>query len=371
MRGRLTVYRPDGAPLAGVGLGDPLDLVNLTDTGVYTVSVDASSEVTIDLQVMADRAGEIEIDGEPVLLKLPPWQHGRYTFRGTVGQALGLGFGALGADPTRVAASFRVYKPDGTLLLRDEWRGPAYRAVLPTTGTYTLMVDPIDRKMTLVAVTLSSEDAGGVLAVSAPALRFNSARLGRNASYTFSGNAGESFSVVTTENTFAGGELIVYRPNGKVLSTNDFYAAVQPVNLPETGTYTVFVRPMPTGVGSVNVGLVSNLSGTMQIDATPVTLSLTTGQYARLTFSGAAGQKVRLSYSGVNTQPKDAIVVYRIINPDGSILFINSHHGNQGNDQVSLPTTGTYTLMVGPRHMASTNLTVMLSPVPGGPRVAD
>src|SRR5207253_313450 len=102
---------------------------------------------------------------------------------------------------------------------------------------------------------------------------------------------------------------------------------------------------------------------------------------ARPTFSGAAGQRVSLNITngsfGTNTC---CAIRVSIQNPDGSNLVSPTYEANTGGfiDTVTLPTTGTYTIVIDPQGTTTGSGTLNLYDVPadasgsitiGGPSV--
>src|SRR5207245_1093680 len=125
------------------------------------------------------------------------------------------------------------------------------------------------------------------------------------------------------------------------------------LTLPVTGTYTVLVDPYSSNTGSATVTLYdvpADVSGTIVPGGSSVSVALNTpGQNARLTFSGTAGQRE----SANATNNTIAGVTLAVLKPDNTMLgstFFSSSTGFL--DVLTLPTTGTYTLVVDP---SSTN----------------
>ena len=80
--------------------------------------------------------------------------------------------------------------------------------------------------------------------------------------------------------------------------------------------------------------------------ASVTAITATPGQNAILTFSGTTGQKVSLNLTGV-TIDTSYVSVY---NPDGTPLFSPAFVSTSGKfvDTLTLPATGTYTILVNP-----------------------
>lgn len=86
------------------------------------------------------------------------------------------------------------------------------------------------------------------------------------------------------------------------------------------------------------------------------------GQDARLSFSGTAGQLVNLAVSNSTFTTAGRCLNYSILNPDGSQLTTALTCGAGGAlNQVSLPSTGTYTALISPMNGATGSATVTLT----------
>ncbi len=265
-------------------------------------------------------------------------------------------------------------KPDGSSLTGcNSYSAPGGQcdvASLPTTGTYTVLVDPASTNAASLTLTLSN-DLTGSLTVNGSALTFSTARVGQNARYTFSGTAGQSYSVLWTGNTFPGNytSIYIYKPDGSYLTSTSINetslanGTLDLVNLAVTGTYTVFVNPYGTGTGQVAVSIKGDATGTLAIDGAVSNLTLAAGQNARYTFSGTAGQRLGLGISALTTTPSGGYVTVTVYKPDGTTLTgCNSYSAPGGQcDVASLPTTGTYTVLVDPAAVYAANVTLTLS----------
>jgi hypothetical protein len=121
--------------------------------------------------------------------------------------------------------------------------------------------------------------------------------------------------------------------------------------LPVTGTYSIVIDPGSTSTGSATLTLSSEINGgslTINGASAPITISRV-GQRTRLTFAGTASQQatVRLTSNSMGT------VTVSLFKPDGSQLTASTSSAGSFNlSTQTLPTSGTYTILVDP---ASTN----------------
>ena len=118
-----------------------------------------------------------------------------------------------------------------------------------------------------------------------------------------------------------------------------------------------------TGNATLTLYTAGDQTGPIPADGTPVPISIATpGQNARLTFSGFAGQIVaaRLANGTFSSYCWD--FSFSIVASDGATLrTINSCSGsNAFLDQLTLPTTGLYTLVLNPDTSLTGNATLTL-----------
>jgi hypothetical protein len=131
--------------------------------------------------------------------------------------------------------------------------------LLPTTGTYSVLVNPNAAHSGNATLTLSDE-LTGTLTVNGPSLPLALARVGQNARLTVAGTAGQVVTVRLTSNTAGWVAVTLWKPDGTVLTTSTtwvsaFNLATQ--TLPTTGTYTVTVNPTGINTGSITVAVTS------------------------------------------------------------------------------------------------------------------
>ena len=146
-----SILEPGGAPVAGPTIfgsgGGFVDTVTLPSNGAYTVVADPQGPVTGSLtltlyDVPADAAGSAVVGGPAVTVSTTtPGQNAVVSFAGTAGDGLLARIGPFNCCSTRVS----VRNPDGSLLAGPVSFNPdggPLTAHLPTSGTYTLFIDP-------------------------------------------------------------------------------------------------------------------------------------------------------------------------------------------------------------------------------------
>jgi hypothetical protein len=193
----VSINKPDGtrlvAPVAvssGQGL---IDGTTLPVTGTYAIVVDpyqtATGTVTLTLfDLPSDATASATVGGPPVTVTTTAaGQNARVTFSGTAGDGIVVKLGP--GNCCTVTAS--VLKPDGTTLVPGTTFGTGGGSLnmrLPTTGTYTVLIDYITSATGSVTVQVLLDNTGPT----APSLTLAS----------------------TTGDGFAQGTTFFYRPAG-------------------------------------------------------------------------------------------------------------------------------------------------------------
>ena len=308
--------------------------------------------------------GTITIEGATVTPTLTvPGQRARYTFAGTAGQWVNLGLTAVTISSSTVS----LLKPDGTTLVSSSFNTSGGSldptTTLPTTGTYTIVVDPAGLATGSMTLTLTSP-LTGTITLDGASVPISLTKAGRTARYTFSGTSGQWVSLGMTAVTINFSTVILLNPNGTQLASTTVGTSGSglepPSTLPTTGTYTIIIDPSGTNTGTITLKLMSYLSGTLNLNgaATTSTISIV-GQNARYTFSGTAGQWVNLGMTAVSIA-SSAITLWK---PDGTQLAFTTvgTTGGSLDPPTTLPTTGTYTVTINPSGANTGSMTLTLS----------
>ena len=368
----VSILKPDGtslvAPTPFTTSGGAIDSQILPVSGTYAILVDPSGvftgNVTLTLYNTPDITGTITIDGATVTPTLTvPGQRARYTFDGTAGQWVNLGLTGV----TITSSNVSMFKPDGSTPLASTGIGTAGGSLdpvtaLPETGTYTNVVDPAGLSTGAMTLTLTSP-LTGTITVDGASIPISLIKAGQTARYTFSGTSGQWVSLGLTSVTTTSSLVKLLSPSGTQLaavSVGTSGGGLEPPGaLPATGTYTIIVDPASTYTGNITLTLMSYLSGSLDLDGTATTATITTvGQNGRYTFEGTAGQRVSLGMTGV-TITSTAVTLWK---PDSTVLAAATVGAGGGSlDPPVLPTTGTYAVTVNPAAQYTGAMTMTLS----------
>jgi len=235
---------------------------------------------------------------------------------------------------------------------------------LPTTGTYTIVLNPsgaatgqATTNLYTVVDTTQSITVGGAAVVSPISTPGQVARL------TFSGTTSQRISVKSDWTGTACWTVRIMKPDATQLTSTFTCGAsifIEPQQLPVNGTYTIEIDPSGGGTGSAttNAYNVTDVSGSVTINGSAFALTTTVpGQNANITFSGTASQlaTVRVASSTYSC------VTVTLLKPDGtSLTSVFTCGGTFNLSQQTLPVTGTYTIKVDPNSssIGSANVSV-------------
>jgi len=394
---RVSILKPDGTALITPQIlgttGAFFDVQTLPVTGTYTIFIDPQNadvgSMTLTLyDVPPDPAPSITPGGAAVTVTTTvPGQNARPTFSGTAGQRISLRLTNVTIG-TSTCCSVRVsiLNPDGTTLVSPTLFGTTGGFIdvqtLATTGTYTIVVDPQNTDIGSATLTLNDvpADFTGTITPGGAAVTVTTTISGQNASLTFSGTASQRVSLQMTNvtigtSTCCSVRVSIKKPDGTNLVSPTLFGTtggfIDIQTLPATGTYTIFVDPQNTDVGSMTLTLNDvPADPTPSITAGGAAVTVTTtvpGQNARPTFSGTAGQRISLRMTAVSIGTSTCCSTrVSILNPDGSTLVSPTFVGTTGGfiDVQTLATTGTYTIVVDPQNTDTGSMTLTLYSVP-------
>jgi YD repeat-containing protein len=370
-----TVFLPNGTQLTWVYSdfhGRDLHIASLPVTGTYTIRVAPYSTYTGIKPITLSQdliVGPIVAGGAAVPVNISrPGQRARLTFTGTAGQRLTLGF--PDASPFD---SITVTNPDGTTLAAYTGSSDLSLVMppLPTTGSYSILVDPRyadTRNMTLTM----SEEINGSIVIDGAALPLTLTRVGQVARVTFTATAGQRLNLAIT-NANLSTNLAILKPDGSTWGTSSVGngSVIDTAPAPSTGMYTLVFNPPGATTGSLTLTLSAEIAGSITMGGSPVGISITRpGQKARLAFSGTASQRVSLHITGVTVSGSAYV---GLLKPDGSVIsgfpnwsqmtFLGPGSGFLGT--YTLATTETaYTVYVAPSGTGTAGATFTLYDVP-------
>ena len=379
---KVTLLRPDARVVSTATFGTNggfLDAAVLAQTGMYAVVVDpqgsATGAVTITLHdVPADASGTVAFGSSAPVTTTVPGQNANVTFSGVAGQRASVvvsdvSFGTSTCCSLRIS----ILKPNGSVLVTPVSVGSnggfLDAVVLPTTGTYTLFVDPqgpVTGSATLTLYNVPADAAATIVPGGAPAT-VSTTVPGQNAGVTFDAVSNQKVSVKVGPSCCAT-RVSIIKPNGAVLVAAMTLGAgggfMDTVTIPTTGTYTILVDLQGPATGDVTLTLYdvpADVTGTIAFGVPKTVTTTVPGQNASLTFTGTAGQVVSLVMAGGCCTTRISL-----LKPNGTVLVSPVSFGAAGGflDATTLPNNGTYTIAIDPQGAATGALTFTLHTVP-------
>ncbi|MDT5268361.1 MAG: hypothetical protein QOH49_547 [Acidobacteriota bacterium] len=374
------LLRPDGSQVTYVGIGQNgtalMDTQMLSTTGTYTILFDPQGanvgSVTAQLNDATDvSAGTITPGGAAVTVSTTTaGQNARLTFTGTAGQRVSLNVTGV----TNPGSNVTILNPDGSVLSPAVGYGTGGVFVeprtLPTTGTYSIYIDPWGGNTGSATFTLYDvpADPSATIVNNGTPVTMTTTAPGQNARVTFTGTYGQRVSLNLSSVTNPGAYVSLLRPDGSqqtYVYTGTGGAFMDGQTLTATGTFTLFIDPQGTNTGSMTLTLydaTDNTGTTITPGGAPVTVSTTTaGQNARVTFTGTVGQRVSLNLTNVTVNG----AYVSLLNPDGAQLsYVYTGTGGAFLDTQLLPANGTYTLFIDPQGTNTGGMTLQLYNVP-------
>ena len=382
---RLSILKPDGTTLKAASYfgenGAFFDPKTLPVDGLYKIVLDpegdAKGKATVTLYDVPDNPSVPIVvgGGSQSATMSTPGQNANFTFDGTAGQRI-----SLHVDQTVPSARVSIVGPGGVKVLlpattsddADTFLGPWE---LPDDGSYRVVFDPTNAATGGATVELFDvpADVTGSLAAGTPQV-VTIAEPGQNARLSFSGDEGQRISVELTDVSLGsspccGAKVSVKKPDGTTLiaatSVGTTGGFLDRTTLPVAGTYKIVVNPVGEATGDLTLTLHSvpaDDTGALAFGEPHAFTITTPGQNSVHTFSGQAGKRISLDVSGVTIDLSEVSVV----KPDGSKLIFPTNVFTSGAffDTKTLPTTGTYKVLLNPTDAATGDATLTVYNVP-------
>lgn len=339
--GTLYIYKPDGSYWTS---GNNITHLTLPETGSYTVvlrlyHLTYSGSYQLHYVLGGDAVENTElISGTTLVESLNTYDMDSYYLDGIAGETITL---MLDENESTTGVIY-LYRPDGSYWTSGN---NLTHVTLPDTGRYTVIIR-------FYHLTYSGDYSlhyvrGGAAVENGSLVSGETRTSSLSAydidSYTFSGNAGETVTLIMDEDESTTGSIYLYKPNGSYWTSGN---NITHVTLPTSGEYTVVIRFYhPTYSGDYSLHYVRGASAVENgnlTSGTTQTNSLNTYDMDSYTFNGLAGESVTLIMDEAQSTT-GAIYLYK---PDGS-------YWTSGNNitHVTLPETGEYTVIVRYYHL--------------------
>lgn len=377
--GTLKVFQANGTLLTSGSFGSSavnngagfFDLRNLPTTGEYTVAFEPIDATASQIRLGLNALSAVTLDAPPKAVSLQAGQNGYFTFSGTAGTGVGIGVSSVTTTPPGETVSLNLIGINGQNL---SCTGAiktigACGLLLPSTGTYTAVLTVSNGAAAELTLTQST-DIPGLLLPNAPAITFNSTRVGQRARFQFGGGAGQTMDFILTDNGTPVwvNEIHVRAPDTSTFGTGGLNGSGSQktfsTTLAQSGTYSLFLGPnLGNSALSVQMFTFPEATGKIAIDGAPVSVAMT-AQHSEFTFDGIAGQQLGLGISNL-TQLSSESVLFYVNAPDGSSVGLGgslmAYTTGASVNLPPLPSTGTYTVIVIPGQTFNATALVTLS----------
>jgi Bacterial Ig-like domain/Chitobiase/beta-hexosaminidase C-terminal domain len=367
---KVSILKPDNTALVAATsfttAGGFIDTKTLPVAGTYTIVVDPQSSVvgatTLTLyNVPADVTTPITPGGAAVTMTLgTPGQNGKLTFTGVAGRGIAINMSGVTIG-TSTSSSYKlsVVKPDATNLLAPTLYGTNGGFIdtmkLPVAGTYSIVVDPQSSATGAITVQLYDvpPDLTGTITPGGAPVSLTFTAPYQNGRVTFAGTAGEriSLKIAFAPTACCTVNVSILNPSGSRLVAPVGVASgeglIDSTTLPVTGTYTILVDPYQTAMGTVTLTLYDlppDITASATLDGPAITVTtVTAGQNARVTFTGAANDGVIVKLGPGNC----CNVSVSVLKPDSTTLVAPTMIASTGGSvYMRLPVAGTYTIVL-------------------------
>jgi len=352
------------------GIVDPVTLQDCQlDVGLTGQSAFAAADAAGQPEQVA---GALTEDGPAVTADITsPNSTDRLHFQGTAGQQI---FIELTHSTLQDQCGLaELDGPDGSDLgdaCAVSGSGDFNRTVLPTTGQYTVVIEPKNGATGSIQVQVITDvNQTGTITAGGPAVTADIAQPGATSSFTFQGQPGQQVFTTLTGSTLADqcGLVTLLAPDGNDIVSGCVVSGggdLPATTLTVSGTYTIQVTPKGSTTGKMSIRLLIdvNQTGTITAGGPPVTATIALpGTTSSFTFQGTAGEKVSVAISGSTIANQCDMVA--LDGPGGAKLASDDCviDGVGSIASTTLPTTGTYTLVLAPEGADTGHLALRLS----------
>ena len=239
--------------------------------------------------------------------------------------------------------------------------------VLPTSGAYSMVVDPFGTDSGSLTFILNNApaDITGTVLLDGSTTTVTTTSPGQNVRLSFFATAGQRIVTRPLSFTFNYCTSLTARmlgPDGQPLEGDfNFCGNIIPSTLiPRSGLYSVLIDPSGAETGTLSLSLeaVPDITGSIAIGGAPVSVySSVVGQNALLTFSATVGQSVFLRISSGTCTTASFIQILQGSRVLGSSPACNPY----GFGPIAITASGTYVIAVRPAISLQTPVSLSLT----------
>lgn len=360
-----TVYAPGNQVLLQgvVSSASPsIHLPQLVTTGTYLVTITPDT-AGAQLTMGYEHASVLAISQPATVVTSIPGQSKRMLFPMTVGRVMTVAMANASTSPSDGSMNYSIYTPGQQSYTSGSTSSSATLNLLPAnSGTYQMIVGGGSGVMGSMQVDIEP-GVQDTITANGQSNAYNGYVPGQNVNMTFVAQQGDNLELTLSGVTITGSataslQVNVYNANGvNVASGANCYSqwtCRYPLWNLAAGTYTVVVSPPDTNSSITFNGMLSTDIVAPALSAnTPVTVSLGLGQVERFTFQASAGDSAVLNIANASTSnPSGLPVTFNVYGPNntpiqpGNFYTTIAAEGSRAVNLASLPSTGTYTVVV-------------------------
>ncbi|QWP74730.1 Ig-like domain-containing protein [Lysobacter sp. K5869] len=337
---------PVSLACAAANNGCGIDLPGLPRGG-YSVAVQPPAGATLSFKagLYRDALYNVQLPSATSVSGLRRGQNARIAFDGTAGYVLGLRVISQTTVPAGRAVNYSLLAPNGSVLLQKtvSLRDGLAKQTLPTTGRYTVLIDPRYGEQVSAQVSLGPSN---MVELDGDALvRANAAA---PSPITFESEGGNHVGLGLTGLSVANGSTLSLSVFGVSTQCDVAYGRCD-LSLPAhpAGVYVAEVRPSGSANAAVSYRATLSRPKTVPLSASQATDVVVDrpGQIARLEFDLAAGQNAQVNIAAPVTVPAQAGLNYLLLSPTGAALQSSLGSGARS-FSVENAAAGRYTLVM-------------------------
>jgi RHS repeat-associated protein len=245
--------------LESTGTGQFIGSTKFTTAGTYTLVVNppeaAVGSLTLTAYEASDVTGSLTLGEQKKFTISTPGQIVRANFSATSGEHISV----TATESTTGETFIRILNPEGTKIYESSFSGEGFIEPIAITasGTYTLVVEPLEARTGSMALTAYSvKNVEGSIIAGGEPKKVALKTPGQIARITFSGTAEQLLTLKMTEVTSNFGTVSVLTPGeSRLLEANIGEGAKEEFTPSTTGTYTILVEPYGHDTGSLTLTL--------------------------------------------------------------------------------------------------------------------
>jgi YD repeat-containing protein len=398
----LYLIAPDATTVANINCaGDnSIGPSVLNKTGTYSIGIDpGTASGSLMLSLSKDYIGQLTVPAPgtagtaitvPASGDLGPGQNAILSFSVGAGQKISINLPSSTIGSSYTSCRLTLYDQSRTQIITSGWCGsgaPTYiDTVTLAAETYSVVIAPSGTALGHLTISLNNDAdvMTPAIAIGNASAQWSTTVAGQDVRLTFTPNSSQTQVAIEATDLSNMGQATVnlVAPSGSTQAsmsispgTQTFFMDTQPVT--PSQPYQLWVQHSGSNLESQTLQILnvpSNFTGALTVPAAglkgtavqvPTTGSLAVGQNATLTFSASAAQQLSFNVVGSTIGNAYTDCNLKVTGPNPSTTQITfGYCGKSGPgyvDTVTIPTTGTYTVLIDPQGLAVGNVGVSIN----------